>query len=129
MVRQFVNSRGWLILFAVILMVAANLYADCQRTKCSGAFQVTLVDGQNLLGLTATSNCYIPGTVPRGWGFVESLRIQLGAFDVRVSTVDRLLRWGGSATILGLMMLCLKRSRPEETRVARPGLWNEISEG
>ncbi|MFO1000220.1 MAG: hypothetical protein U0936_07775 [Planctomycetaceae bacterium] len=116
MARQFVNSRGSLILFAAIAMVAANSYWDCQRTKCSGAFRVTLVDGQNLLGLKVTSNCIFPGIVPRGWGFVESLRIQLEAFDVGVCTVDRLLRWSGSATILGLMVISLKPNRSDGTK-------------
>lgn len=93
------------MLFAVIAMVAANLYKDWQRTKCSEAFWVTLVDGPNPFGLEADSDCCIPGTISRGIAFLDSRRIQLGAFEVEVSPVDHLLRWAGSATILVLRVI------------------------
>ena len=116
MFKRFVSFRGVRLLLAAIAMVAANSYLDGQRTKCSGAFQVTLIDGQNLLGLKVVSNCCLPGVIPGGLGFLESLRIQPEAFEVGYCTVDRLLRWSGSATILGLIAISLKPDQSDGTK-------------
>jgi hypothetical protein len=108
--EPLVNYRWILIPFAVIAMVAGNQYADKQEENCSDAYKQMLRRVASLLGAEVEPNVK--------WSGIKPLRVPANATlgfrwgRVVAQRPVQLLRWAGSATILGLILVGLRTCRP-----------------
>ena len=114
MFTQHSNFRRALVLFAVIAMVAGNQYADKQEENSSDAYKQTLRRMADLLGAEIEPNVKWSGIKPLQTPANTTLGFRWGR--VVAQRPIQLLRWAGSATILGLMVICLKPNRSDGTK-------------
>ena len=114
MKETFLNYRWILIPFALIAMVAGNQYADKQEEYSSDAYKQMLRRMANLLVAEIEPNIKWSGIKPLGAPADATLGFRWGR--VVAPRPVQLLRWAGSATILGLMMISLMVDKPDRTK-------------